>query len=229
MGSNLKPIFLLADSQPLFKIYQGQYLLTEVLKSFSHDDLHAAYIGASNDDNPAYYEIFTSAIQPYGIKESRMIRRTFTAQDQDFLKNAQIILLAGGDVRKGWLWMEENGAAEIIRERYVKGGILIGVSAGAIQLGICGYMAGPNGDVETYDTLKLVPFIIDVHQDKSDWRKLKKALGNSNSQAFGLPFGSALAYHSEHRMQPFGPVDEFYVRNGNICHNLLLPDNGFEH
>ena len=224
MGSNLKPIFLLADSQPLFKTFQGKYLLTDALQSFDHDTLRAAYLGASNDDNPAYYEIFTSAIQPYGIKESRMIQRTFSAQEQDFLQNAQIILLAGGDTRNGWLWMEENGAAEIIRERYVKGSILIGVSAGAVQLGICAYLAEQNGDISLYDTLRLVPFCIDAHQEKNDWRELKKALGKNNMRAFGLPFGSALVYHSEHQMQPLGPVDEFYIRDGVVRHNLLLPD-----
>ncbi|HID38121.1 MAG TPA: peptidase [Calditrichaeota bacterium] len=227
MESTLKPIFLLADSQPLFKTYEGQYLLADAHKTFTDSDLLAAYIGASNDDNPAYYEIFTYAMQPYALEECRMIRRAFSAEDRDFLQNAHIILLAGGDTRKGWRWMEEKGVVEIIRERYVKGGLLIGVSAGAIQLGICGHSAADNGDIMLFETLKLVPFCIDAHREKNDWAELKKALrrGRANMRAFGLPFGSALVYHSEHKMQPFGPVDEFYVRNGNIYHNLLLPDN----
>ena len=230
MSIKLKSIFLLADSQPLFKTYNGQNLLEEALQGCVDGDLSAAYIGASNDNNPAYYQIFISAMQPYNLKQSRMIRQDCPQEDKDYLKRAQVILLAGGDTYKGWSWMEEHGVADILREAYLNGAILVGVSAGAVQLGLCGADISEKGSVETYDTLKLVPFCIAAHQEKNDWQDLKKALPGmgERARAFGLPFGSALIYHSKHQMQPLGPVDEFFVKNGGIYHNLLLPDNGFK-
>ncbi|HGY54919.1 MAG TPA: peptidase [Caldithrix abyssi] len=231
MGAPLKPIFLLADSQPLFRTYHGEHLLDKTLPLFDGAALRAAYIGVSNDNNPAYYQIFTSAMETYAVEECRMIQKSFSTEDKNFLEKAQIIVLSGGDTRKGWLWMKESGVVDILRERYVKGGILIGVSAGAIQLGLCGRMATNNEHIELYDTLRLVPFCIDAHQEKSDWQELKRTLAKSGqpTRAIGLPFGSALIYHSEHQLQPLGPVDEFYLENGHIRHNLLLPENGFAH
>lgn len=59
MNNNIKPIFLLADSQLLFyKSEDGSFL--DRLKKLMHkeadvSEINSAYIGASNNDNQQFY------------------------------------------------------------------------------------------------------------------------------------------------------------------------------
>lgn len=76
-----------------------------------------------------------------------MIKSVPDKDDNDFLKNSDVILLAGGDVGKGWDVIKRNGWDKIIKKKYCKGAILIGVSVGSIQLGVKGYQVNSE-DVE---------------------------------------------------------------------------------
>src|SRR5215204_1455953 len=96
----LKPIFLLADSQLLFWRENGQLLIERVVKPRTR--LKAAYIGASNGDHPDFYAIFVSAMEGAGVFDCRMIPSAVSDADMAFLNDADIVLLAGGDVETGW-------------------------------------------------------------------------------------------------------------------------------
>lgn len=116
-----------------------------------------------------------------------------STEELEFLKCADIILLAGGDVRLGWEVMVQNGMAKIIQHRYLRGVTLIGISAGAMQLSLKGYDA--NG---LFDTFQLVPFLIDVHDEANDWERLRQlSVHNPGVVAYGIPFGAGLIYQSE--------------------------------
>lgn len=163
MGEIAKPIFLLADSQLLFyKNEDGLFLdrIKELIQEEVNEaEMKAAYIGASNNDNPQFYEIFESAMQQIDVRKCRMIKSNPDTEDNKFLNGADIILLAGGDTNKGWDVIRRNGWDEIITEKHSKGTILIGVSAGAVQLGMKGHRANID-DVEKetgFGTLQLVP------------------------------------------------------------------------
>ncbi len=100
--SSRQPLYLLADSALLFWKQHGRPLLQTALDGLdTHTPLRAAYVGASNGDRPEYYEIFEGVMDAVGITDRRMIDSSFGAADRAFLDHAQLIVLAGGDVRVG--------------------------------------------------------------------------------------------------------------------------------
>lgn len=195
----LKPIFLLADSQLLFWRDNGQLLLERVVKERVRDGLKAAYVGASNGDDPDFYGIFVSAMEGVGVFDCRMIPSAISESDIAFLNDADIILLAGGDVEAGWRVFLANGLSGHIVRRYSEGASLIGVSAGAVQLGL-GCLAADGSLIETF---KVVPFIIGAHEESNNWKTTRELLRLSGpgKTAIGLPTGGGAIYHPNHRVE----------------------------
>lgn len=192
----MQTIFLLADSQLLFWRDGGQLLLERVV---TRDQLKAAYIGASNGDDPNFYEIFVSAMEGVGVVDCRMIPSAVSEADMEFLNSADVILLSGGDVEAGWRVFLNNGLSEHIIRRYYEGASLIGVSAGAVQLGLCGLAA----DGSLIETFKLVPFIIGAHEESDNWKTTRELLRLSGpgKTAIGLPAGGGAIYHQDHTVE----------------------------
>jgi len=184
----MKPIVLLADSQLLF------WREKRILKGSK-----AAYIGASNGDNPDFYAIFVAAMEGAGIVDCRMIPSVLAEADLAFLNDADIILLAGGDVELGWRTFLSNGLNNHIVRRYSEGATLIGTSAGAVQLGLCGLAA----DGSLIETFKLVPFIVGAHEESNNWKTTRDLLRLSptNTKAIGLPTGGGAIYHPDQTLE----------------------------
>jgi hypothetical protein len=182
----------------------------------------AAYIGASNGDLPEFYELFLGAMAEIGIRDCRQIPSRPAAEDLAFLAEADLILLAGGDVRRGWTVFEETGLKDKLVERYYAGAILAGVSAGAVQLGLKGW----NEDAsEVFDTFRLVPFVVDVH-DEGSWTGLQRALPKAGEHArgFGIPSGGGALYHPDYSVEPVRhPLTEMEVTESGLRQALLLP------
>ncbi len=194
--TTLQPIVLLADSQFLFWRKNDRLVLERVLK----ERPKAAYIGASNGDNPDFYAIFVAAMEGFGIFDCRMIPSAISEADLSFLNDADIILLAGGDVELGWRTFVTNGLDNHIVRRYSEGVTLIGISAGAVQLGLCGLAA----DGSLIETFKLVPFIIGAHEESYNWKTTRDLLRLSanNTRAIGLPTGGGAIYHPDQTLEP---------------------------
>ncbi len=217
----LKPIFLLADSQLLFLRDKGQLLLERIVRARTQNRLRAAYVGASNGDHPDFYAIFVAAMEGVGICDCRMIPSAIAEADLAFLNDADIILLAGGDVEAGWRAFLANGLEDHIVRRYLEGASLIGVSAGAVQLGLC-CLAEDGSLIETF---KLAPFIIGAHEESNNWKTTKELLRLSatNTRAIGLPTGGGAIYHPDHRIEPLRhPLVELSLRGGK-AHQTFLP------
>ncbi|HXD32277.1 MAG TPA: Type 1 glutamine amidotransferase-like domain-containing protein [Pyrinomonadaceae bacterium] len=229
MSSSLKPIYLLADSQLLFWREDGILFLDSVKDLIANQPARAAYIGASNGDHRDYYSIFETAMANIGIDHCRMIPSAFSTDDAEFLNQADVILLAGGDVERGWNIIKQNGVVEAVIERYYKGAILMGVSAGAVQLGLFGWPESPPTLDNLIDTFKLVPFIVSAHDEARQWQQLQEAillLGGS-LQGLGIPTGGGLRYHPDRTIEPIRfSVYEVSVRAGSIVQTLLVPGNG---
>ncbi|HEY7216186.1 MAG TPA: Type 1 glutamine amidotransferase-like domain-containing protein, partial [Thermoanaerobaculia bacterium] len=139
MATSLKPIFLLADSQLLFwRDEEGRRFLDRARELIAAEapekQPKAAYLGASNGDAPEFYELFLAAMAEIGVRDCRHVPARPAAGDLAFLEEAGLILLAGGDVRRGWTTFEETGVKDKLMERYYAGALLIGISAGAVQL-----------------------------------------------------------------------------------------------
>jgi len=228
MNLPVQPIYLFADSQLLFQKNRGVLFLNSLRQFLAHDSPKAAYIGASNGDAPEFYLIFEAAMEGIGIRNCRMILSSFPAADEAYLNEADIILLAGGDVATGWKLFNETGIKELIIRRYYEGAILIGISAGAIQLGLCGSIDREQPLEELLETFKLIPFVIDVHDEKQKWARLKSAILRLDGVAkgIGIPSGGGLIYYPNQSIEAIRHgLYEFSMQDGEIKDALLMPGN----
>jgi peptidase E len=220
MPVSLKPIYLFADSQLLFWKENGYLFLDLVRARVDAKSPKAAYIGASNGDKPEFYAIFEEAMQSIMIRDCRMISSSYGTDDAAFINEADIILLAGGDVEKGWKIIEQSGMKTDIIRRYTEGALLIGISAGAAQLGM---LAG--SEAGNFETLKLVPFIISAHEEKTGWEGLQRVIERSSweLQGIGIPTGGGAVYHQDNSVEPIRhPLSTFFRRAGETVHSLLM-------
>lgn len=228
MNPERKPVFLLADSQPLFGTGSDSLLpvLRESLGVSERNVTKAAYIGASNGDAPEFYELFVAAMDGINLHQSRLIRSDFSSEDRAFLASADLLLLAGGDVDAGWQIMTSTGMDAVITRKYYDGAVLVGVSAGAMQLGM-GWSGAGNASVA--EGLKLVPYYIDVHSEQDDWSRLRKLIAAREEYAkgFGIPVGGAMIYHPDVSVEavrlPVVELERSARDNGPVTGNLLLP------
>lgn len=229
MSLPVQPIYLLADSQLLFWDDNGVLLTDTMTRIVRQSTTRAAYIGASNGDQPDFYSIFQAAMENVGIRDCQMIMSSFSQDDRAFLEQANIILLAGGEVGKGWNVMKETGMGETILSRHQEGALLIGVSAGAVQLGVFGWPEGDFSPADVFETLKLVPFVIGAHDEKAEWQTLKDVVRMMNGyvKGIGIPSGGGLVYYPDQSLAPIRhALYELALEDGAITQTLLLPDSG---
>jgi cyanophycinase-like exopeptidase len=225
--STMQPLYLLADSQPLFWSTPNGPLLAPVHTSRATGATTAAYVGASNGDDPAFYSIFEAAMDLAGIPERRMIGSAFFEDDERFLREADVILLAGGDVARGWRTMTETGMVDVLRTRFVEGAVLVGVSAGAVHLGLKAWASDEADASEIRDALCLAPYVVDAHDEARDWHRLRSVLASIDIAAtgLGLPAGSAAVIHPDMTLEPLRRSVLAFTRSASgIEHTLLSPD-----
>ncbi len=220
----VKPLFLLADSQLLFS--QAEPFLGRARALLARGNPSAVYLGASNGDDPAYYSIFEAAMAEVGIRERCHVRADLGPADLDAVDHADLILLAGGDVERGWRTFEANGLKQILTRRYYEGALLVGLSAGAVQLGLGGWSGQPESAPRFVDTFRLIPHVLGAHEEADDWASLKAAVVKMGGhvRGYGIPFGGGLIYHPDHALEPVRkPVVEIRARGTETRQSLLLP------
>ncbi len=227
MTSSFKPLYLFADSQLLFWKENGQYFVESIKSNITSTQPKAAYLGASNGDQPEFFAIFQEAMACVGITDCRMIRAEFSDEDARYLDQADLILLAGGDVEVGWKAFAAKGLKAVIGRRYAEGAVIIGVSAGAVQLGRYGCKETGPASRELFETFSLVPYLIDAHDERNGWLRLKYTLSllGQECTGVGIPSGGGLIYYPDHMVEPVRhAVDEFKVgENGAIAASILMP------
>lgn len=226
MSSRVKPILLCADSRLLFWETGGAPFLNALKESVGKADPAAAYVGASNDDRPEYYELFRAAMENVGIERCRMIPSEVSAEDEAFLRAADVILLAGGDALKGWRTFEKNGLRELIAERYLDGVVLIGVSAGAAQLGLYVWSEDESQEQEPAGAFGFVPFVVGAHEENDSWRRLRSVLRRAQTPltAIGIPAGGGALYHDDRSLEPVRkPLEELSLVDGQVRVSFLYP------
>jgi cyanophycinase len=226
MDMPLQPIYLFADSQLLFWSNKGTLFLDSLRGLIVSTAPKAAYIGASNGDDPQFYSIFEAAMANIGIRDCRMILSSFTSIDEVFLNEADIILLAGGDVERGWRVFNQSGLTELVIKRSQEGAVLIGISAGAVQLGLYGLVQEEESLNKLIDMFKLVPFLIGAHEERHKWKSLREAIEllEGSAKGIGIPTGGGLIYYPDQSIEAIRyPSNEFSMREGLIISSLLLP------
>ncbi len=230
-SEQLKPLYLLADSQLLFwKDEEGEPFVHTVRARLETVEPAAAYIGASNGDDPAFYSIFEAAMDEAAISSRRMIFSELDAEALDFVDRADWIVLAGGDVARGWQTFKQNGLSQILMRRYYEGALLMGISAGAVQLGLGTVLAEDDAAspqaIEPLETFRLVPHLIGAHQEAEDWRPLAAAVRRfgGHARGYGIPAGGGMIYHRDHTIEPLRrPLVEFSLHGETVSQSVLLP------
>lgn len=207
MRTPLKPLFLLADSSLLFW-RSGDRPFLDCLHTLTRAEsggrpLHAAYLGASNGDVPEYFELFVGAMALAGITHCRMIPSRPTDADRAWLARADVILLAGGDPLLGWETFRGNGVEPLLRQRHAEGAILIGISAGAMQLAAKAWSEPLSDEASLFTPLALAPFLVGVHE-QPDWKELKRAVraAGPGTRGIGIPLGGGALLHPDQRLEP---------------------------
>jgi hypothetical protein len=218
------PLFLLSDSQLLFWSDDDGHFIHRIATYAGPGAPRAAYLGASNGDHPDFYAIFLAAIEGIGPSECRMIAAVPSAEDRAFVGRADVILLAGGDVGMGWRAFEASGMRELVERRYREGAVLVGVSAGAVQLGTAGW---PEGQPDAaFGTWGLAPFVVDAHSEDEDWAQLRavvRARGDG-ARGIGIPRGGGLVYHADGTLEAVRhPVTELSMRGEELVSAVIFP------
>jgi cyanophycinase-like exopeptidase len=224
-----QPVYLLADSQLLFWKRHDRPLLEAAIEGLARGErLSASYIGASNGDRPEFYELFEAAMDDIGITDRRMIESSFGPDDRAFLERSQLIVLAGGDIRLGWTTFEKTGMKDVILDRHIHGAVLVGVSAGAVQLGTYGIVESLESPAtELLDVFKLVPVIIDTHDERADWARLSRTIQSLEGAATGLgiPSGGGVIVHADATIEPLRrPAHEFRFDGTAVTQSLVCAD-----
>jgi peptidase E len=223
----IKPIYMLADSQLLFCEEPGARFLEQVRQRIDSPNPKAAYLGASNGDNAEFFSLFQAAMAAIDVSTCRMIPSSLTEEDKNFLANADLVLLAGGDVELGWKVFAQNGVKDLITQMRYGGAVLMGVSAGAVQLG-----RGTLLESEIMKELALfqfAPFYVAAHEEQNEWWNLRAVvnLAGDGSRGIGIPAGGGLIYDSDGSIEAVRkPAVEFSKRGDAITEYLLIPENG---
>jgi hypothetical protein len=201
-------------------------LFTERIRGLTgKESPRAAYVQASGRDDGGLFTAFREAMGLGGIEDCRMIYPSLPVEEVAYLETAEIIFLAGEDVQAGWAEFEASGLAGLVSRRYYEGALLVGLSAGSTQLGEYGWRED-GGGYSIFETIRLVPFIVDVRGEESAWESLKKAVAEAGGRThgIGIPTGGGIMYHADRSVEALRHAAfELSLVNNQIVSNLLPP------
>ncbi len=220
----LKPLYLLADSQLFFSRDSSNEIPQKIRADLSSSDPKAAYLGASNGDRREFYQIFVAAMEVIGIRNCRMVPAQLADTDRTFLEEAALILLAGGEVEQGWQVFQQNGMSELLARKRYDGTILVGVSAGAVQLGLGALSNAPQP--KQIAMLRFAPFYVGAHDEENEWWDLRALvnLAQPGVRGIGIPAGGGAIYWPDGTLEPVRrPLAELSKEGDKVCERILIP------
>jgi len=219
----IKPLYLLADSQLLFWKSDSDSLAERLHADLDASNPKAAYVGASNGDQPEFYSLFHAAMEAMGISNCRAVPSQPSREDISFIEDADLILLSGGDVELGWRTFEQNGLKELIPRKRFDSAVLMGLSAGAIQLGL-GCLSN-SAQPKQIEMFRFAPFYVGAHDEENDWWDLRALVNLSqvDARGIGLPAGGGAVYFADGTLEPLRkPLIEIVKEDSKITENLML-------
>lgn len=218
-------MYLLADSYILFWRNGNRLFIEKIREQLDAPNPTTAYLGASNGDAPEFYQLFQAAMESIGLQSCRMIPSVPTEEDTKFLAAADLVLLAGGDVERGWNVFQERGMKDLIVQKRYDGAVLIGVSAGAVQLGLGTLLE--TATMKKLSLFQFAPFYVGAHEEESDWWNLRALvnLAGDGARGIGIPAGGGMVYSPDGTVEPIRKtLTEFERQGEQIRENMLLPE-----
>lgn len=228
MASTPQPLFLLADSQLLFWHTDGALWLRRLRRhtrpTTAEQPLRAAYLGASNGDRPVFYELFVAAMAGLDLHDCRHIPAQPSPADREYLDRADLILLSGGDPQLGWAALSASGLHERLLACYQRGALLLGISAGAMLLGLLGWAEHAAPSATRFAALGLVPYIVSAHAEP-EWRDLRLILpGASGQRGLGIRSGGGAICYPDGSLEAVRqPLDLFKPAADGLRQRVLAP------
>lgn len=180
-------LILLADSQLLFARAR-----TAAFRAQLRAQLRAAvaakqgvYIGASNGDETAYYELAHAALTAMGATLAWQ-----RAGEPALSPHYDFYLLAGGDVAQGWRYLSQPPVRAALEQAHDQGALMIGVSAGAMHLASA--LADDRPVCERF--LGFHDAAVAVHEEHAHWPTHQRwmRMNDERPALLGIPMGSAV-------------------------------------
>lgn len=233
-------IFLLSDVSTLFWQEHGIDWATRIrcelpTRALRYDGseakVYASYIGCANGDKPEFYEMFVMAMAQIGVTLCMHIHADPTRRQRRHLEQSDVILLGGGDVRKGWENLDNTFLGESIKWRYYSGAVIIGIAEGAALLGhkIFYRMKGVESWVIT-KSLNLMNVCVSCNDidDVENLGMVKQA--GPGTVMLGLPKMAAVIYNTDGAYEPVRKaVTEIHYNYENSephAHYVFPPEKG---
>jgi peptidase E len=224
----IKPIYILADSQLLFWKEGNRLFLERARNELDSPNPKAAYMGASNGDDPEFYSLFQAAMAGIELTSCRMIPSAPSKEDTEFLAGADLVLFAGGNVEQGWGAFTKNGIKELITQKRYDGAVFVGVSAGAVQLGLGTLLE--TATMKKLPLFQLAPFYVSAHDEEHEWWDLRALvnLAGEGSRGIGVPAGGGAIYSPDGSLEPVRKALVEFAKRGEIMvENLLVPEKSY--
>lgn len=99
--------------------------------------------------------------------------------------------------------------------------MLIGASAGAVQMGGGGLTDDEAGFLSTFG---FVPFFVGAHEERDDWSVLRRVitLQQGPAQGIGIPFGAGLVYQNDEVIPIRKPLFEICIEAEGRREGLIM-------
>jgi len=158
----------------------------------------------------AYYRRYGLDVRYFGLEDE------FVPDQRDELLGCDAIHLTGGNTFRFLYWLRKRGRFEEIRQYALAGGVLIGVSAGAILMTpniesslLCGDALYEG--LDDFKGLSLVDFAVVPHVgvDESSKDKVAEYARRFGGLVYGVPDGGGIIVDGSH-VEPVGPVWSTY-------------------
>ena len=179
------------------------------------------YIPSSVDEHPSYFAEWREYYRSLGIKKFKFfpLKKKLRSSDLKLAFSSDIIYLSGGNTFEFLRDLRHSGLKPLFRKFVEDGGVLAGISAGAILMTPSIAMAAiPSSDrdennvmITNWNSMKLVNFEFSPHYEKTlkTDRELKLYSKLRSHPIYSCPDGSGLIVRGD-QIQFHGPVYKFY-------------------
>ncbi len=133
------PLFLLAGRPKATpKCKRPDPLLHLVIEQCGEPHPRVAYLGSASEDDQDFFRMVSALLKNAGAGDVLLAptagARVNMGRTLDILKDADAILVSGGDVEEGMRVLGEKDLTPLLRAHYDNGTVFVGLSAGSIML-----------------------------------------------------------------------------------------------